>query len=251
MIGTWTSCQICKMAGCACAGNAGNVFPATAGWRSRHASRHVRHACAVMHVGIANWRFPLKSVAGKTFPTFPVHAQPTMYVSGKRSITCCCPCSSEVTHSSEHSQPCSANSKLRQIVNHEHLGMNLYTHQLKGQFKFRFLACLQRGHVQCPTRTGQVVHVRQQADGYLGPFVRLLDGRHQGLFTRTRAHDHLAGKHYIDVIMTTQASQITSLTVVYSIVYLGADQRKHQSSVSQAFVRGIHRDGWIPHTKGQ
>ena len=40
--------------GCACAGNAGNVFPVTAGERSRHASRHVRHARAVMHFGIAN-----------------------------------------------------------------------------------------------------------------------------------------------------------------------------------------------------
>ena len=27
----------------------------------------------------------------------------------------------------------------------------------------------------------------------------------------------------------------------YSSVHLGADQRKHQSSASQAFVRGIHR----------
>ena len=33
----------------------------------------------------------------------------------------------------------------------------------------------------------------------------------------------------------------TSLTIVYSTVYSGADQRKHQSSVSLAFVRGIHR----------
>ena len=41
--------------------------------------------------------------------------------------------------------------------------------------------------------------------------------------------------------MTTMASQITSLTVVYSMVYSGADQRKHQSSASLAFVRGIHR----------
>ena len=40
--------------GCACAGNAGNVFPVTAGKRSRHASRHVHHARAVMHAGIAN-----------------------------------------------------------------------------------------------------------------------------------------------------------------------------------------------------
>ena len=50
----WASCQIRKIEVCACAGNAGNVFPATAGKRSRHASRHVRHARAVMHVGIAN-----------------------------------------------------------------------------------------------------------------------------------------------------------------------------------------------------
>ena len=47
--------------------------------------------------------------------------------------------------------------------------------------------------------------------------------------------------HYSDVIMGTIASQITSLTSVYSIVYSVADQRKHQSSASLAFVRGIHR----------
>ena len=57
--------------------------------------------------------------------------------------------------------------------------------------------------------------------------------------------------HYIDVIMTTMASQITSLTVVYSTVYSDADQRKHQSSASLAYVGGIHRDRWIPRTKGQ
>ena len=48
-------------------------------------------------------------------------------------------------------------------------------------------------------------------------------------------------KHYGDVIMGKIASQITSLTIVYSTVYSGADQRKHQSSASLAFVRGIHR----------
>ena len=41
--------------------------------------------------------------------------------------------------------------------------------------------------------------------------------------------------YYNDVIMTTMASQITTLTVVYSTVYSDADQRQHQ----------------IPHTKGQ
>ena len=47
--------------------------------------------------------------------------------------------------------------------------------------------------------------------------------------------------HYNDVIMGPIASQITSHTIVYSIVYSDADQRKHQSSASLAFVRGIHR----------
>ena len=41
--------------------------------------------------------------------------------------------------------------------------------------------------------------------------------------------------------MSTMVPQITSLTTVYSTVYSGADQRKHQSSASLAFVRGIHR----------
>ena len=36
-------------------------------------------------------------------------------------------------------------------------------------------------------------------------------------------------------------SQIASLTIIYSTVYSDADQRKHQSSESLAFVRGIHR----------
>ena len=46
---------------------------------------------------------------------------------------------------------------------------------------------------------------------------------------------------YNDVIMGAMPFQITSLIIVYSIVYSCADQRKHQSSASMAFVRGIHR----------
>ena len=37
------------------------------------------------------------------------------------------------------------------------------------------------------------------------------------------------------------ASQITSLTIIYSTDYSGADQRKYQSSASLASVRGIHQ----------
>ena len=47
--------------------------------------------------------------------------------------------------------------------------------------------------------------------------------------------------HYSDVIMGVMTSQITSVTIVYSTVCWGADQRKHQSFASLAFVRGIHR----------
>ena len=49
-------------------------------------------------------------------------------------------------------------------------------------------------------------------------------------------------QHYCDVIMGTVASQITSVTIVYTTVYADADQSKHQSSASLAFVWGIHRD---------
>ena len=47
--------------------------------------------------------------------------------------------------------------------------------------------------------------------------------------------------HHNDVIMSAVASQITSLTIVYSTVYSGTDQSKHQRSASLAFVWGIHR----------
>ena len=52
----------------------------------------------------------------------------------------------------------------------------------------------------------------------------------------------LFGEIYKELItLTTITSQITSLMVVYSAVYSGADQRKHQSSASLGLVRGIHR----------
>ena len=49
------------------------------------------------------------------------------------------------------------------------------------------------------------------------------------------------GNHYGDVTMGAITSQITSLMIVYSTVYSGADQSKHQSSASLAFVWEIHR----------
>ena len=62
----------------------------------------------------------------------------------------------------------------------------------------------------------------------------------------------LYGTHYSGVIMGAMASQITGITIVYSTVYSGADQRKYQSSASLAFVCGeFTGDRWIPRTNGQ
>ena len=53
--------------------------------------------------------------------------------------------------------------------------------------------------------------------------------------------------HCNDVIMTTLASQITGLMIVYSIIYIqGADQRKHQSSVSLTFTGNSPVTGEFP-----
>ena len=50
-----------------------------------------------------------------------------------------------------------------------------------------------------------------------------------------------ASSHYDEVTMGAIASQITSLTIVYSTVYSGVDQSKHQSSASLAFVYAPHK----------
>ena len=51
-----------------------------------------------------------------------------------------------------------------------------------------------------------------------------------------------------DVMINAMASQITGVYIVNIIVCSGADQRRHQSSMSLVFVRGIHRwPGNSPH----
>ena len=49
--------------------------------------------------------------------------------------------------------------------------------------------------------------------------------------------------HYSDVTMSAMESQITGESMICSTVCSGSDQRKHQSSASLTFVRGIHR--WL------
>ena len=72
------------------------------------------------------------------------------------------------------------------------------------------------------------------------------------VFIRVWPQPHLASKQPRTLIWSVvpaaqpwiyckMAYQITSLTIVYSTVYLSADLRKHQSSAPLAFVRGIQR----------
>ena len=57
--------------------------------------------------------------------------------------------------------------------------------------------------------------------------------------------------HYSDIIMSVMASPITGVSIVCPTVGSGADQRKHQSSASLAFVQEeFTGDRWFPRTKG-
>ena len=55
---------------------------------------------------------------------------------------------------------------------------------------------------------------------------------------RHGTYTYLSCRHYSDIIMTTMASQITSVSIVYLTVCSGPDQRKHQSSASLALCVG-------------
>ena len=81
----WASYQIRKIAGCACAGNAGNVFPRRRFQRKPLVSDPgMHHGTGVSCRDACRDRVP--AVAGKTFPTFPAHAHPQFHVSGKRPM---------------------------------------------------------------------------------------------------------------------------------------------------------------------
>ena len=55
---------------------------------------------------------------------------------------------------------------------------------------------------------------------------------------------YFAPKHLCDVITRALASLITGVSIVGSTACSGADQRKHQSSASLAFMRGIQKGQW-------
>ena len=80
--------------------------------------------------------------------------------------------------------------------------------------------------------------------------------REQGTNSRRPPHIHSFKRerklsHYSYILMSAMACQITGILIVCSSVCSGADQRKHQSFASLAFVMGIHLWPVIPLTKGQ
>ena len=83
------------------------------------------------------------------------------------------------------------------------------------------------------------VSVMRSSSCYIQPGTKVLHC--QNLQLTSSWNNYSATHHYCDIIMGAIAFQITSLTIVYSTVYSGADQRKHQSSASLASVWGIHR----------
>ena len=65
---------------------------------------------------------------------------------------------------------------------------------------------------------------------------KLWSAKCQPFFHGLNVSTLLMASHYNDIIMSMAASQITSISIVCSTVGSGTHQRKHQSSVSQAFV---------------
>ena len=68
------------------------------------------------------------------------------------------------------------------------------------------------------------------------------------VYTLPKQRRLYSSSHYSNVIISAMVSQIISVSIVCSTVCSGEDQRKHQSFVSLAFMRGIHRwPGNSPH----
>ena len=78
----WASYQMRKITGCSCAGNAGNLFPATVGLRSQYASRHVHEAYRDHQLAVS-----FEVAGGKRFRHSRRMRNPQFYVSGKRPMS--------------------------------------------------------------------------------------------------------------------------------------------------------------------
>ena len=132
----------------------------------------------------------------------------------------------------------------------------------KSAFCFR---CFQHIYIYLKFRWLRPIHLVSRLVPYLNSmthYFNTLISKSCGKITSTTDTSHwvtvaVVTTYYCEVIMDAMASQVTSFTIVYWTFHPGADQRKHQSSASLAFVRGIHRwpvnspHRWIPRTNDQ
>ena len=87
----------------------------------------------------------------------------------------------------------------------------------------------------------------QQKYTFYSMHLKLLSAKHRPLHSLAKDPEALDSGRWIllshngDVIISVMASQITGVSSVCSTVCSNADQRKHQSSASLAFLKGIHR----------
>ena len=93
-------------------------------------------------------------------------------------------------------------------------------------------ACLTNGDIESTILN----HICPMVFKYMNNYVMKLN-----MIKFARCNPISVISHYSDVIFSAMASKITGVSIVYSTVYSGAHQRKHQSWASLAFVRGIHR----------
>ena len=113
----------------------------------------------------------------------------------------------------------------------------MYWRKMSAAFKLQWILFSSKPHLlRANTRVNTLTGIltRGSGVGFRGGVRHALS---QVKWTRSQP----MWEHYCDVIMGAVAYEITSLTIAYSTVYSGADQRKHQSSASLAFVWGIHR----------
>ena len=91
-------------------------------------------------------------------------------------------------------------------------------------------------------RQGENINIRCNKISHLSVAMILIIGNeYEYVHIASILHWNNEPQNYNDVIMSTMASQITSLAIVYSTVYSGTNDRTHQRSASLAFVQGIHR----------
>ena len=110
---------------------------------------------------------------------------------------------------------------------------------LTGELWVSFVSCLEKSdstlylHLKLYFKTLTVFFVRQE----FNPCTYSVNPTLYTILVSRVGEGYLC--HYGDVIKSVIASQITNLAIVYSTIYSDADERKHQSSASLAFVRGI------------